>query len=69
MVGVGRQKPSVVLAEEQDYVDGLFARIDEDVSKAQAALRDVMLRVDRCDPDPEDLIRRETEYHPSVVMS
>ncbi len=63
MVGVGRQKTSVVLAEEQDYVDGLFARIDEDVSKAQAALRDVMLRVDRCDPDPEDLIRRETEYH------
>ncbi|MDO4911905.1 MAG: AAA family ATPase [Corynebacterium sp.] len=51
------------LAAEQAYVDDLFGRIDSEVQTANERLKEVMLRVDRANPDPEDLVRRETEYH------
>lgn len=48
---------------EQDYVDGLFGRLDDEVAQANERLREVMLRVDPANPDPEALVQRETEYH------
>ncbi|MDO4910018.1 MAG: AAA family ATPase [Corynebacterium sp.] len=51
------------IKEEQEYVDDLFGRIDTEVQTANERLKEVMLRVDRANPDPEDLVRRETEYH------
>ncbi|MEJ5998780.1 HelD family protein [Corynebacterium sp. H130] len=46
------------IAAEQDYLNGLFARIDEEVQQANERMKEVMLRV-----DPDALIERETEYH------
>lgn len=51
------------LHTEQAYVDSLFARLDDEVSQANERLRQVMLEVDPANPDPEALVRRETEYH------
>ena len=51
------------LAREQDYVDGLFARLDAEVAHANERLRQVQLEVDPANPDADALIRRETEYH------
>lgn len=51
------------IAAEQRYLDGLFDRIDAEVTKANERLKKVMLRVDRSEPDAEALVERETEYH------
>lgn len=51
------------VAREQRYVDGLFSRLDEEVSKAQAKLAAVQRDVDPDNPDSDALVRRETEYH------
>lgn len=51
------------LKVEQNYVDDLFARLDDEVTQANARLQEVMLRVDPSNPDPEALVQRETEYH------
>lgn len=51
------------IAAEQRYVDELFQRIDDDVAQSDAKLKEVMLRVDRAEPDAEALVERETEYH------
>ncbi|QGU01890.1 Helicase IV [Corynebacterium kalinowskii] len=51
------------IAAEQRYLDGLFDRIDAEVTKANERLKEVMLRVDRCERDAEALVERETEYH------
>lgn len=51
------------IVAEQEYVDMLFGRLDNQVAQAQERLREVQLRVDPSNPDPEDLVRRETEYH------
>lgn len=51
------------LAREQHYVDGLFTRLDEEVSKSQAKLAAVQRDVDPDNPDSDALVRRETEYH------
>lgn len=51
------------LKVEQAYVDDLFARLDDEVTQANARLQEVMLRVDPSNPDPEALVQRETEYH------
>ncbi|WP_245802236.1 HelD family protein [Corynebacterium pacaense] len=51
------------IAREQLYVDGLFARLDREVARANERLAAVMKDVDPSNPDPEALVRRETEYH------
>ncbi|MDO4686346.1 MAG: AAA family ATPase [Corynebacterium sp.] len=51
------------IAAEQEYVDFLFARLDAEVRRSNERLAEVMLRVDRANPDPEALVERETEYH------
>ncbi|MFI5505793.1 HelD family protein [Corynebacterium kutscheri] len=51
------------LQAEQIYVDGLFHRLDQEVTTAQQHLNQVMLEVDPANPDAEALVRRETEYH------
>lgn len=51
------------IALEQHYVDGLFAKLDDEVAAAQNRLAEVQLRVDPANPDAEALIQRETEYH------
>lgn len=51
------------IAAEQRYVDELFQRIDDDVAQSDAKLKEVMLRVDRAEPDAGALVERETEYH------
>ncbi|MDO4761269.1 MAG: AAA family ATPase [Corynebacterium sp.] len=51
------------IAREQSYVDGLFSRLDREVSQAQERLAQVQLRVDPSNPDAEALVDRETEYH------
>lgn len=51
------------LAREQAYVDGLFARLDAEVTQANERLAQVQLEVDPANPDADALIRRETEYH------
>ena len=48
---------------EQDYVDSLFAKLDDEVSAAQHRLAEVQLQVDPANPDAEALLQRETEYH------
>ena len=53
------------LAREQAYVDGLFARLDAEVTQANERLAQVQLEVDPANPDADALIRRETEYHGS----
>ncbi len=51
------------VAAEQAYVDGLFARLDDEVAAANERLSAVMLDVDPHNPDADALVRRETEYH------
>lgn len=51
------------IREEQAYVDTLFQRLDDEVARANERLADVMKDVDPTNPDPEALVRRETEYH------
>ncbi len=48
---------------EQDYVDSLFAKLDDEVAAAQHRLAEVQLQVDPANPDAEALLQRETEYH------
>lgn len=51
------------IGEEQSYVDTLFQRLDDEVNRSNQRLADVMKDVDPNNPDPEALVRRETEYH------
>lgn len=52
------------IAAEQEYVDALFQRLDEEVAHANERLRVVQAEVDPANPDNvEALMRRETEYH------
>ena len=51
------------IAAEQDYVDGLFQRLDSEVATAHARLDAVQAEVDPATPDADALVRRETEYH------
>ncbi|HZK32207.1 MAG TPA: UvrD-helicase domain-containing protein, partial [Corynebacterium sp.] len=51
------------IAAEQEYVDDLFARLDQEVTAANERLRQVQLEVDPANPDADALLRRETEYH------
>lgn len=51
------------ISEEQSYVDTLFQRLDDEVNRSNERLADVMKDVDPNNPDPEALVRRETEYH------
>ncbi|MDR7329245.1 HelD family protein [Corynebacterium guangdongense] len=51
------------IAAEQEYVDGLFDRLDDEVAQANERLRQVQLEVDPANPDADALVRRETEYH------
>lgn len=51
------------LAREQSYVDGLFARLDNEVQTANERLNEVQAAVDPHTPDADALVRRETEYH------
>lgn len=51
------------IAAEQEYVSSLFARLDAEVQRSNERLAEVMLRVDRANPDAEALVERETEYH------
>ncbi|QNQ90148.1 AAA family ATPase [Corynebacterium poyangense] len=51
------------LRHEQNYVDGLFARLDNEVSQATERLRLVQLNTDPANPAAEALVQRETEYH------
>lgn len=51
------------IAAEQNYIDGLFAKLDDEVTAANARLRAVEADVDPANPDAEALVRRETEYH------
>ena len=48
---------------EQNYVDGLFDRLDDEVAAANARLNEVQAEVDPATPDADALVRRETEYH------
>ncbi|WP_409338294.1 HelD family protein [Corynebacterium sp. LK2510] len=49
--------------KEQRYVDTLFAHLDAEVRAARAKLAEVQADVDPDNPDPDALVRRETEYH------
>lgn len=51
------------VAHEQAYVDMLFAKLDDEVMRANERLQAVQLRVDPSNPDAEALVERETEYH------
>ena len=52
------------LNAEQEYVDTLFARLDNEVARANERLSQVQREVDPANPDNvEALVRRETEYH------
>ena len=51
------------IAKEQVYVDGLFARLDNEVQTANERLNEVQAAVDPHTPDADALVRRETEYH------
>ncbi len=52
-----------MIEQEQRYADGLFARLDAEVARAQAQLDAVQRDVDPDNPDADALVRRETEYH------
>ncbi|AWB81986.1 helicase [Corynebacterium yudongzhengii] len=55
---------SAEIRAEQAYVDGLFARLDAEVRRANERLAVVQAEVDPANPDNVDaLMRRETEYH------
>ncbi|AKK03013.1 HelD family protein [Corynebacterium epidermidicanis] len=49
------------IAAEQEYVDGLFARIDTEVQQSKARLDKVLKEIDLANPDA--LVERETAYH------
>lgn len=51
------------ICAEQSYVDGLFARLDNEVQAANERLNEVQAAVDPHTPDADALVRRETEYH------
>lgn len=51
------------ISQEQAYVDVLFGRLDDEVNRSNQRLSEVMKDVDPSNPDPESLVRRETEYH------
>lgn len=52
------------IAAEQAYVDDLFRRLDDEVTRANERLEVVQSEVDPANPDNVDaLMRRETEYH------
>lgn len=51
------------ISAEQSYVDGLFARLDNEVQSANERLNEVQAAVDPHTPDADALVRRETEYH------
>lgn len=57
------QKTQHEIAIEQEYVDGLFDRLDTEVQRSNERLNEVMADVDPANPDPDALVRRETEYH------
>nr|WP_291314671.1 AAA family ATPase [Corynebacterium sp. UBA2622] len=48
---------------EQAHADTLFAHLDAEVRAARARLEQVQADVDPDNPDPDALVRRETEYH------
>ncbi|WP_018296336.1 HelD family protein [Corynebacterium lubricantis] len=51
------------IAQEQAYVDTLFAHLDQEVDRARTRLEEVQAEVDPDNPDSDALVRRETEYH------
>lgn len=51
------------IRREQDYVDGLFARLDAEVTQANERLREISMNIDPAYPKAEALVQRETEYH------
>ncbi|WIM68752.1 AAA family ATPase [Corynebacterium breve] len=51
------------IAQEQTYVDTLFQHLDMEVEQARDRLQLVQSDVDPDNPDPDALVRRETEYH------
>ena len=51
------------VAKEQAYADTLLAHLDEEVRAAREKLAAVQADVDPDNPDPDALVRRETEYH------
>ncbi|ANE03909.1 HelD family protein [Corynebacterium crudilactis] len=55
--------PAIAISQEQAYVDVLFGRLDDEVTRSNQRLAEVMKDVDPYNPDPEALVRRETEYH------
>lgn len=62
--GADQQESAIkAIQEEQAYVDMLFQRLDDEVNRANERLAEVMKDVDPSNPDPEALVRRETEYH------
>lgn len=54
---------TTAISQEQAYVDVLFGRLDDEVARSNQRLSEVMKDVDPSNPDPEALVRRETEYH------
>ncbi|WKD61089.1 Helicase IV [Corynebacterium ciconiae DSM 44920] len=62
-VAQGDETALDVIATEQRYVDALFDHLDEDIRAARERLAAVSLRPEGVDPDTDDLIRREAEYH------
>ncbi len=56
-------RPSDAVEYEQQYLDGLFDHLDQEVARANARLNEVAGEVDPHTPDADALIRRETEYH------
>lgn len=61
--GAQANDPRTEIASEQAYVDGLFARLDNEVHAANERLNEVQAAVDPHTPDADALVRRETEYH------
>lgn len=61
--GAQANDPHTEIASEQAYVDGLFARLDNEVHAANERLNEVQAAVDPHTPDADALVRRETEYH------
>lgn len=49
------------IAAEQEYVDGLFRRIDGDIDTARARLESAVKKLDTNSPLAEDLVQREVE--------
>lgn len=54
---------SADVEKEQAYADMLFARLDAEVAAARSQLDEVQADVDPDNPDPDALVRRETQYH------